>query len=399
VYLQGCVLVFVQTLQTRELDLQRLCNRSGLKKTGNSLPVPFHIFLLKRVFMGTHPLCEQTIHCLEGDFGYIDGLKLFFYHFKSIPSVQSVQKINPSTAAVWIIAQCVVVSMHYHSCVSSDPFSSAGEQRFFVLANRVVLHLEGDKFSVIFDEEQQAFAENMIAESSHWKDEKKKNVIDLVIFERNHLDTYSLPFTPPELDLGGHYNNDLLPVHDLLKEVLASNRSGLVLLHGAPGTGKSTYIRHVISLTEKKVIFITPELAGSMGTPELARFLISNANSVFVIEDAEQLMVSREKSRATSISTLLNLTDGILGESLGIQIIATFNTNLYNIDKALLRKGRMLAKYEFKLLERDKSASLMKELGHADAVVSGPMSLADIFNYEKPGFDVVDKRAIGFVVR
>lgn len=349
--------------------------------------------------MGAHPLGEQAIHCLESDFGYIDGLKLFFYHFKSIPSVQSVQKINPSTAAAWIRAHCEVVSTHYHSCVSSDPFSSGGEQRFFILANRVVLHLEGDKFSVIFDEEQQAFADKMIAESVLWKDEKKKNVIDLVIFERNHLDTYSLPFTPPEVDLAKHYNEDLLSVHDLLKEILSTNRSGLVLLHGAPGTGKSTYIRHLISLTEKKVIFITPELAGSMGSPELARFLISNANAVFVIEDAEQLMVSREKSKATSISTLLNLTDGILGESLGIQIIATFNTELYNIDKALLRKGRMLAKYEFKLLEQDKTGSLLKELGHADAVVNGPMSLADIFNYEKPGFDAVEKRPIGFVVR
>jgi hypothetical protein len=109
--------------------------------------------------------------------------------------------------------------------------------------------------------------------------------------------------------------------------------------------------------------------------------------------------MSREKSKATSISTLLNLTDGILGESLGIQIITTFNTELYKIDKALLRKGRMLARYEFKLLAQEKSENLLKELGHESASINSPMSLADIFNYEKPGFDVVDKRAIGFVVR
>jgi hypothetical protein len=350
--------------------------------------------------MGAHPLGDQAIHCLDGDYGYVDGLKLFFLHFHTIPSVQSARKINSSMAAAWIKENCEVVSTHYHSYVSGDPFSSEGEQRFFVLANKVVVHLETEKISVIFDEEQQSFADHLIAEAVQWKDAQKRNVINMVVFDRNQLDTYSLAFTPPEVDLGKHYNDDLLPMHETLKEILENNnRSGLVLFHGAPGTGKSTYIRHLISLTEKKVIFITPELAGAMGSPELARFLIGNANAVFVIEDAEQLITAREKSKVTSISTLLNLTDGILGESLGIQIIATFNTELYNIDKALLRKGRMLAKYEFKLLAEDKSARLLKDLGHSDAEVNGPLSLADIFNYEKPGFDAVDKRPIGFVMR
>jgi hypothetical protein len=59
----------------------------------------------------------------------------------------------------------------------------------------------------------------------------------------------------------------------------------------------------------------------------------------------------------------------------------------------------MLERYEFKLLAQEKSENLLKELGHENASVNGPMSLADIFNYEQADFDVVDKRAIGFVVR
>jgi hypothetical protein len=114
-----------------------------------------------------------------------------------------------------------------------------------------------------------------------------------------------------------------------------------------------------------------------------------------VIEDAEQLIVSRDRDQNSSISTMLNLTDGILGESLGIQIIATFNTDLHNIDKALLRKGRMLARYEFKSLAREKSQALLQELGHTDAVAKGPMSLADIFNYEQDSFEM-ERVGIGF---
>jgi hypothetical protein len=53
----------------------------------------------------------------------------------------------------------------------------------------------------------------------------------------------------------------------------------------------------------------------------------------------------------------------LLGESLGIQIIATFNTHISNIDKALLRKGRLIGLYEFKPLSMDKSKVLLEENG------------------------------------
>ncbi len=77
---------------------------------------------------------------------------------------------------------------------------------------------------------------------------------------------------------------------------------------------------------------------------------------------------------------LLNLTDGLLGETLGIQVIATFNTDLQNIDKALLRKGRLTALYEFKPLSIEKSKMLLQESGIKDYFVTQPMTLADIYN-------------------
>jgi hypothetical protein len=83
------------------------------------------------------------------------------------------------------------------------------------------------------------------------------------------------------------------------------------------------------------------------------------------------------------VSTILNLTDSILGESLGIQIIATFNSNLHNIDRVLLRKGQMLALYEFEPLHVYNSASLLSELGVDDVVVKSPMTLADIYNFNE----------------
>jgi ATP-dependent 26S proteasome regulatory subunit len=126
--------------------------------------------------------------------------------------------------------------------------------------------------------------------------------------------------------------------------------------------------------------------------------LIENANTIFVIEDAEDLLVSRDQFKNSSISMLLNLTDGLLGESLGIQIIATFNTHISNIDKALLRKGRLIGLYEFKALSIDKSKKLLEENGIINTEIKQPMTLADSYNTEQNEFTInTNKRAsIGF---
>lgn len=82
-------------------------------------------------------------------------------------------------------------------------------------------------------------------------------------------------------------------------------------------------------------------MAGEIENLTRTPFFLENRNFVMVIEDAEELITSREEVRNSNLSMLLNLTDGLLGKSLGIQIIATFNTDVKNIDKALLRKGRL----------------------------------------------------------
>ncbi|MEO1438695.1 MAG: ATPase, partial [Bacteroidota bacterium] len=72
----------------------------------------------------------------------------------------------------------------------------------------------------------------------------------------------------------------------------------------------------------------------------------------------------------------------------------TFNTNLSKIDSALLRKGRMIAKYEFKALSKEKTDQLLKALGHD----SGPeaLTIASIYNHSKLEFQNDKPAKIGF---
>ena len=64
------------------------------------------------------------------------------------------------------------------------------------------------------------------------------------------LDVREFTITDTVDDISALYNDDFLEFNVTLIEKLQQKPSrGLVLLHGAPGTGKSTYIRHLIGST------------------------------------------------------------------------------------------------------------------------------------------------------
>lgn len=200
-----------------------------------------------------------------------------------------------------------------------------------------------------------------------------------------------------EVDLAMNYNDDLLDVHDtILNRLNKKNDKGLVLVHGLPGTGKTTYIRHLISLVKKEVLFISAQMAVNLDSPELLSLLLGHKNAILVIEDAEKILNSRDHNNNSPVAALLNLTDGLLSECLNIQVICSFNTDLSSIDQALLRKGRLIAKYEFGLLAVEKANNLAADLGHQVEFLE-PMTLTSIFNLEEGDYGKQKKTdPIGF---
>ena len=112
---------------------------------------------------------------------------------------------------------------------------------------------------------------------------------------------------------------------------------------------------------------------------------------VLIIEDAEEALVEQGSSRNSAVTNLLNLSDGIIGDALRIQIITTFNTDFKNIDPAILRKGRLLSLYEFKELEVEKEQNLLTSLGSQETITR-PMTLADIYNYDSADYTIYNKK-------
>ena len=135
----------------------------------------------------------------------------------------------------------------------------------------------------------------------------------------------------------------------------------------------------------------------ALNSPEFLPFISQQPNSVLVLEDCESLLVHRENglNNSSALSNLLNLGDGLLSDALSVNVICTFNAGIKKIDDAILRKGRLLARYEFKELELTKSKALAEKLGK-NVKIEHPMTVSDIYNIEGDSFENIPVKSIGF---
>ena len=129
--------------------------------------------------------------------------------------------------------------------------------------------------------------------------------------------------------------------------------------------------------------------------PDFIDLLIDNPNTILVIEDAEHVIMDRTTSRNSAVSNLLNISDGLLADFLNVQLICTFNSPLTMVDNALLRKGRLIAKYEFGKLSAAKAQKLSDHLGYKK-LMEQPMTLAEITNQDERDFETKQVQVIGF---
>lgn len=200
-----------------------------------------------------------------------------------------------------------------------------------------------------------------------------------------------LRFEAGNINLKKNYNNDL--PYDKLTNFIKRDKEGLAILYGEPGTGKTSIMKKMIlDNPETKFIIFSNAFLGQITSDTFLNYLMKNRNEnvVYILEDCEKAIMKRERGGdASSVVALLNTTDGILGSSLKTKFLCTFNTGLDNIDKALLRKGRLYLMYEFKKLELEKA----KEI---DETATEPDTLANLYNREENNLLVKAGKKIGF---
>lgn len=236
-----------------------------------------------------------------------------------------------------------------------------------------------------------------ICESIKRKETKlKTSEVRLVVYDQTF---YSVPakINTTNIDIKKNYNDDFQLVYKDLVDFIKERECGLSILRGSAGTGKTSIIRHLISNYPNNYILVTNAVAEALASPEFMSFMLENRDSIFILEDCEQILKDRDEENnfSNAISNILNMTDGIMSDVFNIKFICTFNANIETIDKALLRKGRCFVNYEFQLLDVEKTKNLLNEQGIVLDKYE-PMSLAEIYNYNKTDCTVKNENKIGF---
>lgn len=336
-----------------------------------------------------------------GNNNRVNALPLYMFYFDCIPNsiCESKIELDLFLEAFHKNFSNLIENTHFNKETRHQTGFAVFENMYYKLKGAVLLYVDYNNKAVSL-----YFHGELSTEAAGIYELIKKSKIVIahatpkihILVHKHRLDLEELALKKCAVSIADHYNDDFALVdRTICKQLATPKDKGMVLLHGAPGTGKTHYIKYLMTHVTKKVIFIPPDMADQLTNPSLIGLFIEHPDAILVIEDAEKIIMNREVNGSSPVSAILNLSDGILSDCLNMQIICSFNTDVSNIDKALLRKGRLIANYEFCKLETGKANTLSRKLGFP-TTFNEPQLLTDIFNQEEKQFAPPRKKTIGF---
>ncbi|MCU0353905.1 MAG: AAA family ATPase [Cytophagales bacterium] len=332
---------------------------------------------------------------------FIESSAFFLQLFGAIPSITWINQISIEKVLAYVTQKFgkQIKAVYQHSEYDHQRKKIIFSDAVVVLDNQCLLELSNTYCEILHTPQNAEFAHQLIKELSRFREADKKSAFEINIIVKGEygLELKSMEVKKTRLNLELYYEDDFKEVDATIRKRLNTRKDkGIVLLHGLPGTGKTTYLRYLIGRIRKKVIFLSADAASQLANPQLMDLLIDNPDSVLVIEDAENVIKDRRVDDNSSVSNLLNLSDGLLADFLNVQIICTFNSAISTIDSALLRQGRLIARYEFGKLSAAKAQRLSDSLKQ-NRIIAQPMTIAEITNpNDSPEVGFQPFRIVGF---
>jgi len=330
---------------------------------------------------------------------FLNSMSLYLYQFNNLPSRHFIGNIEGEKAykAFKEIFADLIVSEYQYRWFKKEKKRFEFDETVFILKNNCIVEIDG-YCEILHDGRQNDFIDRCTVLMNRFKERKKKDPLEINLIVKGScgLELKSMEVKRTKLDIDLFYEDDFREIDAIIQKRLNQKKDkGIVLLHGLPGTGKTTYLRYLIGRLRKRVLFLSPNIAGNLMDPDFIDLLIDNPNTVVIIEDAENIIMDRKTSGSSSVSNLLNISDGLLADFLNVQLVCTFNSSLTMVDHALMRKGRLIAKYEFGKLNLEKAQQLSNRLGFKK-IIERPMTVAEISNQNDKEFGAKQLAIIGF---
>lgn len=215
----------------------------------------------------------------------------------------------------------------------------------------------------------------------------KKGDVYVLTSKNNELTAINIGSDYHELERDNYEENILLAHDKVVEEFSKEECNGFIsIFRGPPGTGKTYLIRSMIGKIDSSIFLYLPaSLIHAISGPQLIGVFNSikkmedDQKICLILEDADEVLAPRTQTNMGGISTLLNLTDGILGRLLKIRVIATTNSPAQSLDPAIIRPGRLLACAEVGPLPYEQSKRVFERIGGEGELPVDKYTLSEIY--------------------